>query len=97
MPPATTSLNAVSNRVEAKSSPSTRAVSYTHLDVYKRQVFARAVEDFMPPRETTMLSYMEMLAVFETSRRSLLPPRYRSLTPQEVQDQLSALRRQLNH
>ena len=65
--------------------------------VLSETVFARAVEDFMPPRETTMLSYMEMLAVFETSRRSLLPPRYRSLTPQEVQDQLSALRRQLNH
>lgn len=65
--------------------------------VLSEAVFARAVEDFMPPRETAMLGYMEMLAVFETSRRSLLPLRYRSLTPQEVQDRLAALRRQLNY
>ncbi len=55
-------------------------------------LFARAVEDFLPPREITMLRYMEMLAVFETSRRSLLPERFRSLTPQQVQEQLAELR-----
>ena len=59
-------------------------------------LFARAVEDFLPPREIAMLRFMEMLAVFETSRRSLLPARFRSLTPQQVQEQLSELRRQLN-
>jgi ATP-dependent 26S proteasome regulatory subunit len=59
-------------------------------------LFARAVEDFLPPREIAMLRFMEMLAVFETSRRSLLPERFRSLTPQQVQEQLSELRRQLN-
>ncbi len=59
------------------------------------QLFARAVEDFMPPREISMLRYMEMLAVFETSRRSLLPPRFRNLTPEQVQAQLSELRVQI--
>jgi len=59
-------------------------------------LFARAVEDFLPPRDIAMLRYMEMLAVFETSRRSLLPERFRSLTPQQLQEQLSELRRQLN-
>ena len=65
--------------------------------VLDESVLTRAIDDFMPPRETAMLNYMEMLAVFETSRRSLLPVRYRSLTPQEVQEQLAALRRQINH
>jgi len=59
-------------------------------------VLVRAIEDFMPPRETGMLRYMEMLAVFETSRRSLLPQRFRSMTPQEIQEQLDSLRRQFN-
>lgn len=58
-------------------------------------LFARAVEDFMPPREISMLHYMEMLAVFETSRRSLLPPRFRNLTPEQIQLQLSELRLQI--
>ena len=59
-------------------------------------LFMRAVEDFLPPKEISMLRYMEMLAVFETSRRSLLPERFRSLTPQQLQEQLSELRRHLN-
>lgn len=59
-------------------------------------LFDRAVEDFLPPREIAMVRFMEMLAVFETSRRSLLPERFRSLTPQQVHEQLSELRRQLN-
>ena len=59
-------------------------------------IFAAAVADFMPPQETQMLRYMEMLAVFETSRRSLLPPRFASLTPPQVQEQLAELRRLIN-
>ena len=43
-----------------------------------------------------MLRYMEMLAVFETSRRSLLPPRFASLTLPQVQEQLAELRRLIN-
>ncbi len=60
-------------------------------------LMAQAIEDFMPPREITMLRYMEMLAVFETSRRSLLPQRFRSLSPEQVQEQLAALRLQIKN
>jgi transitional endoplasmic reticulum ATPase len=49
----------------------------------------------MPPQETTMVRYMEMLAVAETSRRSLLPQRFRSLSAREVQERLAELRRQI--
>lgn len=103
-PIAPSAWNALCEQLEGYSNADLEALALLAVEFAGREggvlsetVFARAVEDFMPPRETTMLSYMEMLAVFETSRRSLLPPRYRSLTPQEVQDQLSALRRQLNH
>jgi transitional endoplasmic reticulum ATPase len=58
-------------------------------------LLAQASEDFMPPQETAMVLYMEMLAVAETSRRSLLPQRFRSLSAVEVQDRLAELRRQI--
>lgn len=61
-----------------------------------REVLARAIEDFMPPQETAMVGYMEMLAVAETSRRSLLPQRFRSLSAREVQERLAELRRQIH-
>ncbi len=60
-----------------------------------REVFALAIDDFMPPQETTMVRYMEMLAVAETSRRSLLPQRFRSLSAREVQERLAELRREI--
>jgi hypothetical protein len=40
-----------------------------------------------------MIRFMEMLAVSETSRRSLLPARLRQLTADEIHDELVRLRR----
>jgi len=59
-------------------------------------ILARAIDDFMPPQEVAMVAYMEMLAVAETSRRSLLPQRFRALSAAEVQTRLADLRRQIN-
>jgi hypothetical protein len=56
-------------------------------------VFEEAVRDFMPPQDTLMIEFMEMLAVFETSRRSMLPARFQSMTPEQVHEKLSVLRR----
>jgi len=64
--------------------------------VVSPEILAQAIEDFMPPQETTMVRYMEMLAVAETSRRSLLPQRFRSLSARAVQEQLAELRRQIH-
>ncbi len=50
--------------------------------------FALAKEDFMPPQERDMIEFMEFLAVSETSRRSLLPGRFRSLSVDEIQSRL---------
>ncbi|HRD88384.1 MAG TPA: AAA family ATPase [Accumulibacter sp.] len=58
-------------------------------------LLAQASADFMPPQETAMVRFMEMLAVAETSRRSLLPQRFRSLSAVEVQERLAELRRQI--
>jgi SpoVK/Ycf46/Vps4 family AAA+-type ATPase len=91
------------NPLEGYSNADLEALSLLAAEFAEREggpvteaLFARAVEDFLPPREIAMLRFMEMLAVFETSRRSLLPERFRSLAPRQVQEQLSELRRQLN-
>jgi transitional endoplasmic reticulum ATPase len=54
--------------------------------------FALAKDDFMPPQERDMIEFMELLAVSETSRRSLLPERFRSLTVDEIQSRLREAR-----
>jgi AAA+ superfamily predicted ATPase len=58
-------------------------------------VFARAVDDYVPARDAGMLEYMEMLAVFEASRRSMLPRRYREMTQGAFNERLRELKREL--
>jgi len=55
-------------------------------------LFAEAVADFIPPQEHDMIRYMELLAVAETSRRSLMPPRFKSMSATDLRAELSALR-----
>jgi len=52
----------------------------------------RAVADVIPSRDTRMLEFMEMLAVFEASSRRLLPDRFRDMGAEEVQLKLDGLR-----
>lgn len=52
----------------------------------------RAKADFMPPQERDMIAFMELLAVSETSRRSLLPEKYREMPIDRIQDQLREAR-----
>jgi SpoVK/Ycf46/Vps4 family AAA+-type ATPase len=54
--------------------------------------FARAAGDYFPSRDVELLEYMELLAVFETSSRRLLPAKYASMTPEELDSRLRQLR-----
>lgn len=58
-------------------------------------LFAEAVADFIPPQEHDMIRYMELLAVAETSRRSLMPPRFKSMSAADLRAELSALRQKI--
>ena len=42
-------------------------------------MFKQALGDFIPPREGGMITYMNLLAVKEASRKSLVPEKYHSL------------------
>jgi AAA+ superfamily predicted ATPase len=58
-------------------------------------VLERAVLDYIPTRDTHMIEYMELLAVFEASRRTLLPQKYRDLSSQALQQRLRELKQSL--
>ena len=57
------------------------------------QTLTTAAGDFMPPQERDMIEFMELLAVSETSRRSLLPKRYRDMAVSDIQSNLIAAKR----
>jgi transitional endoplasmic reticulum ATPase len=57
------------------------------------QALNAAALDFMPPQERDMIEFMELLAVSETSRRSMLPKRYRDMAVADIQNNLLAARR----
>jgi SpoVK/Ycf46/Vps4 family AAA+-type ATPase len=54
--------------------------------------FTAAAADYFPSRDTELLEYMELLAVFEASSRRLLPPKYSGMTPEELDLRLRTLR-----
>jgi SpoVK/Ycf46/Vps4 family AAA+-type ATPase len=54
--------------------------------------FTRAAADYFPSRDVELLEFMELLAVFEASSRRLLPPKYASVTPEELDLRLRTLR-----
>lgn len=55
----------------------------------------QALNDVVPSRDIRMLAYMEMMAVFEASSRSMLPSRFQNLTSTQIQQRLDALRLEL--
>ncbi len=55
----------------------------------------QAATDVIPSRDTRMLEYMEMLAVFESSSKQMLPPKFREIPTKEVHKRLDVLRNQL--
>ncbi|HEV8427317.1 MAG TPA: AAA family ATPase [Pyrinomonadaceae bacterium] len=54
--------------------------------------FQHAAIDYFPSRDVELLEYMELLAVFESSSRRLLPAKYASLTPEDLDARLRTLR-----
>ena len=55
----------------------------------------QAAQDVIPSRDTKMLEYMEMLAVFESSSREMLPEKYKGIETIEVHKRLEELRIEL--
>ncbi|MFK7988363.1 MAG: ATP-binding protein [Sandaracinaceae bacterium] len=54
--------------------------------------FTDAIRDYLPSRDTEMLEYMELLAVFEASNRRMLPKKYADLGVEELQERVNRLK-----
>jgi SpoVK/Ycf46/Vps4 family AAA+-type ATPase len=54
--------------------------------------FEQAIADYLPPHDVEMLEYMELLAVFESSSRRMLPQKYASLSMEALQRRLAELK-----
>jgi SpoVK/Ycf46/Vps4 family AAA+-type ATPase len=52
----------------------------------------QAIADYLPSRDSKMLEYMELLAVFEASNRKMLPRKYQTMSAEELQARLELLR-----
>lgn len=57
-----------------------------------RAHLAQAIADYLPSRDTKMLEYMELVAVFEASNRTMLPKKYQTMSGEELQARLELLR-----
>ena len=54
--------------------------------------FLAAAADYFPSRDVELLEYMELLAVFESSSRRLLPVKYTNVSPEQLDARLRQLR-----
>jgi AAA+ superfamily predicted ATPase len=57
-------------------------------DTVQDEDLTAAAEDFIPSRDSAMIKYMELLAVFECSSRSMLPERYKSMSSDDLNAEL---------
>jgi transitional endoplasmic reticulum ATPase len=73
------------------------AANYAHREgsAVTADIFRRAAEDYLPSRDAAMLEFMELLAVFEASRRSMLPEKFRNISAEELGQRMARL--QVSH
>jgi len=67
--------------------------AHTQATALDAAALTAAAQDFMPPQERDMIEFMELLAVSETSRRTLLPKRFRDMAISDIQNNLLAARK----
>jgi transitional endoplasmic reticulum ATPase len=95
-------LTAAFDGLDGYSNADLEAVALLALDISRNDglVFGvthlqQALQDFIPPQHTDTIQLMELLAVQESSRRSLLPERFAKLAPSEVAELIGELKRRL--
>lgn len=88
--------------LDGYSNADLEAVALLALDIARNEGAAfgvahvrQAIEDFIPPQHADTIQMMELLAVQESSRRSLLPERFAKLTPSEVSELIGELKRRI--
>jgi transitional endoplasmic reticulum ATPase len=95
-------LTAAFESLDGYSNADLEAVALLALDIARNDgtIFGvthlqQAIQDFIPPQHTDTIQLMELLAVQESSRRSLLPERFAKLAPSDVAELIGELKRRL--
>ncbi len=83
--------------LEAVLLAAARLASIEDREALSQQDLDQALVDVIPSRDTRMLDFMEMLAVFEASALRMLPKRFSELSTDEVHARLDRLRAALGH
>ena len=52
----------------------------------------KAIDDFIPNRDSKMIEFMEYLAVFESSSRNMLPENFKNMTNEQINENLRQLK-----
>lgn len=88
--------------LDGYSNADLEAIALLALDIARNENAAlaashlqQAIADFIPPQHTDTIQLMELLAVQESSRRSLLPERFAKLAPTEVSELIGELKRRV--
>lgn len=88
--------------LDGYSNADLEAIALLALDIARNENAAlaashlqQAIADFIPPQHTDTIQLMELLAVQESSRRSLLPERFAKLAPSEVSELIGELKRRV--
>lgn len=81
--------------IESVALAAVNFAAWEGLDAIGAAQLARACADIVPSRDLRMLELMELLAVFESSTRRMLPARFRELGTPEVLERLDRVRMQL--
>jgi transitional endoplasmic reticulum ATPase len=88
--------------LDGYSNADLEAIALLALDIARNEDLAlaathlqQAIADFIPPQHTDTIQLMELLAVQESSRRSLLPERFAKLAPTEVSELIGELKRRV--
>ena len=58
-----------------------------------KDVLAEVIKDVRPNPHTRKLEYMDLVAVKECTDARFLPPRFRELTPEQIEARIAELRR----
>jgi hypothetical protein len=57
-----------------------------------KTIFAEIIKEVRPNAYTRKLEYMDLIAVKECTDTRFLPPQYRTMSPEEVEQKIDALR-----
>jgi SpoVK/Ycf46/Vps4 family AAA+-type ATPase len=58
-----------------------------------KEILAEVLTEVRPNPHTRKLEYMDLIAVRECTDSRFLPPRYRDLTPEQIEERIGELRR----